>query len=64
MNPWTRFRRWRHNHDHHRLCRVVRVVDHYEQGSEWLVGMDENGVETRLDITAFGGRPVYKKVHG
>lgn len=64
MSPWTRFRRWRHLRGHHRLCREVRVVDHYDYTEQWFVGVDENGAERRVDITALGGRPIYKRVHG
>jgi hypothetical protein len=64
VSPWWRFRRWRHLRGHHRLCKEVRVVDHYETGPEYLVGMDDNGQRTYVDATVFGGRAVYKKVHG
>jgi hypothetical protein len=67
-NPWDQFRAWLHRRGLHRLCRVVeedrRVVDHYDYGKEWLVGTNPDGSELKLDITTFGGRPVYitKKV--
>ena len=60
---WKHFRAWRHANGDHRLCREieVRVIDHYETGEEWLVGKDPTtGEETKLDVTAFGGFPVYR----
>jgi hypothetical protein len=43
----------------HSLCREieVQVVDHYSFDEQWLV--DEKG-EKKLEITTFGGWPVYR----
>lgn len=58
----TRFRKWLHDHGHHQLCHVVvrKVTVGYEyiSNSEFLTGINENGVVHRVDATVFGGRRV------
>jgi hypothetical protein len=60
MNPWRAFRQWLHRKGQHRLCREVRVVDHYDMNKQWLAGIDGQAI----DVTSLAGSTVYKTVHG
>jgi len=57
-----RVRKWLHDRGHHRFCRVVvdKVIVGYttDFSPEWLVGVDEDGAEIRIDATMFGGRQI------
>jgi len=52
-----------HDHGYHRFCHVVekRVRTGSDFGQKWLVGSDPvTGEETRVDVTIFGGEPIYE----
>ena len=61
VEPMIRtLRHWLHRHGVHRHCHVVTATERYEAGRnyepEYLL-MDDG---KKLDVTALGGRPVYK----